>query len=298
MSTLCIRCLNHGNEVRCSRCQHNYCLDCIHKLYIENRRQCILGCTLRIQAKTDILPFFHSMKNKQELYDNHMYYSERKQYLDTYFIEHKQELRNTFIENDKRYCNFKGHVHITLMDFSKVKNDTYLVYEIYEHKILNDVDCFQYDSIVVSKFLIYYEKSKICFVYHRQDNYINVNEQGYFLYKIIRDIEKETLDQMYLHSKKSFLHQKLLKQSPECKSTILNPDGYVRFPSGFEQVHRHYVNCSGSFDKKRKLHCFQNYRWIHFVDMVHIERKYLFTLILQRQEFIGRDMKREILMFL
>lgn len=291
MQLYCSKCRLKNKTIHVIQCGHSFCLQCLNFLYINNKRSCLYNCLEKIKGLQDILPLL----KHEEMFDNTMTYSDRICYLNQYFTEHRKQLKNTFIKDDKRYKNYPTTVHIKLSDFIKVKNNAYLVYEIYRHQIIRDVDYFEYDAFVVQYFLIYYQESKICFVYERINDYIDVNRNGYTLRNILRDVDKETIDKTYLNLKKSPLHKKLW---PELSSEILNPDGYVQFPEGFEKLHCLYVNRTKQYDEKRKLHCFHNYRWIHFTDMVNIEQKFEFFLTLHRQKNICSDLKREILSFL
>lgn len=304
-STTCIRCYSKDRIQKIS-CGHSYCLKCVHFCYNENLRKCIRNCKIKIRGKIDIIPFFQLDKNKELLlYDNSLEYSERIHLLDKYFIDHKNELYNTFIRGDKRFTPLeKKDINVSLNNFMKVKNDSYLVYEIYDYKLIESIDNFSYNCLSIDKFIIYYKNSKICFIYERVCNRYDGNTNCFFLKEIIESIEKESLDKIYLNKKKSKQHLKLLQQNPERESSILNPDGYVQFPVGYEKLFCNYINRTCSWDEKKKLHLFQNYRWIHFQDMLQLEKKYkddiknIYFQILMKKDILYEDIVNYTLSFL
>lgn len=302
---ICIRCYSKDGCREIS-CGHSYCLDCIYFCYIRNVGKCIRNCKKKIRGKIDIIPFFQLEKKKELLlYDNSLDYSERIKVLDQYFIDHKRELYNTFIRGDKRLLQLENNnTEISLENFIKIKNDTYLVYEIYEYTLVENRNDFSYYCLSVNKFIIYYQNSKISFLYERICNRNDGNTNRFFLKEVKECIEKENLDQFYFNQKKSREHQKLLEQTPERESSILNPEGYVQFPKGYEKLFRNYVNRTCSWDEKRKLHLFQNYRWIHFQDMYQLEKKYkddikkFYFQLLMKKEILYEDIVTHILSFL
>lgn len=304
MIPFCIRCYTK-DRVKIISCGHYYCLECVNLCYNENKRICIKNCKIKIKGKVDILPFFHTDKRRELLlYDNFLDYFQRIEVLDKYFIDHKRELYNTFIYGDKRYKHIrKDDLKFNFKNFMKIKNDIYFVYEIYEHKISND-EIISYDCLSVTTFIIYYQYSKIGFIYKRNFNYQYGSMNCFYLREIIESIEKETLEQVYLRKRKERQHLHLLQQNPDRESSLLNPKGYVQFPLHFEKLFRNYVNQTCTWDEKRKLHCFQNYRWIHFQDMLYLEKKYrenikkIYFQILMKKEILYNDIVHYIISFL
>lgn len=298
----------HSIEVRTLKCQHNYCLNCLNKLYVENKRKCIHDCGPKIMSKLDILPFFNDMEDKRDLYDNNIDYHTRVLYLDEYFKDNKRELSNTFIEGDKRFLHLSYDCcKLQLSDFIKVMKNTYIVYEIYEDLIVHRGDNWRYYCLIVSSFLIYYRESKTCFVYklnmpkealwNGSLSHILTNEFQFS--EILHNIEKDTLDDLYLNNKKSKKYWELLESSKERRSSILNPEGYTQFPKGFKKFHQNYVNHTKDFHGKKKLHNFQNYKWIHFQDMIQFEKKYIAMMSFIRiNKKICNELIEEILSFL
>lgn len=302
---ICICCYSK-DRVQNISCGHSYCLDCIYFCYIRNVGKCIRNCKKKIRGKIDIIPFFQNDKKRELLlYDNSLDYLQRIEVLDKYFIDHKKELYNTFINGDKRLLQLENNnTEISLENFMRIRNDTYLVYEIYEYALINNRDYFSYNCLSIMKFLIYYKNSKICFIYERVCNSYDGNTNRFFLKEIKESVEKESIDKIYLNQKKSREHRKLLEQTPERESSILNPEGYVQFPKGYEKLFRNYVNRTCSWDEKRKLHLFQNYRWIHFQDMLQLEKKYkddikkIYFQLLMKKDILYEDIVTHILSFL
>lgn len=302
---ICIRCYSKDSVQKIS-CGHSYCLKCVNYCYNDNLRKCIKNCKIKMKGKLDILPFFQNNKKKELLlYDSYLDYSQRIEELDKYFIDNKDELNNTFVTGDKRYNHLENNkIDISLDNFMKIKNDSYLVYEIYNYKIIDTEYFFPYRSLCIMKFLIYYRNSKICFIYERACNHYNQPTNKFLLREILESIEKETIDKNYLNKKKSKQHLKILRENPEQESSILNPDGYVQFPKGYEKLFRNYINRTCSWDEKKKLHLFQNYRWIHFQDMIHFEIKYkeeikkTYFQILMKKDILYEDIVNYTISFL
>ena len=302
---ICIRCYS-DDGVREVSCGHFYCLECIHFCYIRNVGKCIRNCKTKIRGKVDIIPFFQIDKKKEVLlYDNSLDYSERMKVLDKYFTDHKRQLYNIFIRRDKRIPYLESNnIEISLENFMKIKNDTYLIYEIYEYTFVENRNNFSYHCLSINKFIIYYQTSKISFLYERVCNRYDGNTNRFFLKAVKECIEKENLDQLYFNQKKSKEHRKLLEKTPERESSILNPEGYVQFPKGYEKLFRNYLNRTCSWDEKRKLHLFQNYRWIHFQDMSYLEKKYnddikkIYFQLLMKKDILYEDIVNHIISFL
>lgn len=304
MISVCIRC-HSKDRVKTISCGHSYCLNCVNFCYNQNKRKCIRNCKIKIKGKLDILPFFQDDKRIELLlYDNLLEYSKRLNVLDQYFIDHKGELYNTFIRGDKRYNHIReDEINFSLDNFMKVKNDFYFIYEIYEYKIYHD-DIISYNCLSVTKFIIYYQTSKFAFIYERKSFHRDKSINCFFLTEILESIEKERLETIYINLKKGRQHLSLLRQNPERESSLLNPDGYVQFPTDFEKLFRNYVNRTCTWDEKKKLHCFQNYRWIHFQDMLYLEEKYrndikrIYSQILLKKETLCEDIVNCITSFL
>lgn len=168
---------------------------------------------------------------------------------------------------------------VSLEEYSRLSNEKFLVYEVFDYLEIRK-------KIELVNILIYYPESKICFVYKARYHY-HVMLKGFYFEKIIRNIDKEELDELFLHKVRTSKHDKLLQTQPYRVSNIMNPDGYVWFPEHKEHIFENYVNRTNKPYPKLNLKFFRNYLWLHYCTMNQIEKEYLPKLV---------EIAREVLM--
>ena len=148
-----IKCFNcHTSDgVKIVGC-HNYCLQCLNKLYSEISKCKI--CDVNIDWQYDILPFF----NKHDLYDFKSYSKRIYGIQNDVFDNDKRDITDYF--NREKYESYLilEKIGININEFLNLYNKKILVYEIFN---LKD------NEIKVSEILIYYPEVEICFIYER-----------------------------------------------------------------------------------------------------------------------------------
>ena len=306
MSLICDRCsTKNSGKVRIISCGHSYCFECIKILYNSKSQNCLKGCKRKIIGKVDLLPFFQNDKTKENLlYDDQYDYSKRMENL-TKILRYKNGRVSHILLKNNSSNEEKKLTTCTINEFLKMKKDRYLVYEIKEYSIVQFDICDSYDRIECfspNKFLIYYIDSKICFIYERTFIGEYFRTEKYQLKDIFKNIEKETLDNLYLNVNHPFWQHKLFDKYNKWKSCILNPNGYVQFPQGFEKLYSSYINhTKDPYEAKYKKFYFENYRWIHFQDMVKLEEKYskkIYFHLLMKKKILCTDIVNHILTFI
>ena len=111
---------------------------------------------------------------------------------------------------------------------------------------------------------------------------------GLYFKEIIRNIDKDELDSIYLYKKRDINYERLAEIQPYRVSNIMNPDGYVHFSKEYETLFEKYVNQTNKPYPKQNLKYFRNYLWIHYHHMNPIERKYrkksIFNELMKKKE--------------
>lgn len=156
---------------------------------------------------------------------------------------------------------------ISIEEYIQLFKERFLVYEIFDY-IENT------KKIELVHILIYYPESKTCFFYKTKNRY-HVMLFGFFFEKIIRDIDKEELDNLFLNKTRTLQHEKLLETQPYRVSNIMNPDGFVQFPRNMETAFENYVNRTNKPYPPLNAKFFRNYLWVHYHTMKPIEARYI-----------------------
>jgi len=168
---------------------------------------------------------------------------------------------------------------VSMEEYSRLSNEKFFVYEVFDYLEIRK-------KIELVNILFYYPESKLCFIYTGRNHY-HRKLFGFYFDKILRNIDKEELDELFLHKVRTSEHDKLLQTQPFRVSNIMNPDGYVWFPEHKEQVFENYVNRTNKPYPKLNLKFFRNYLWIHYCTMNQIEKEHLPELV---------EIAREVLM--
>lgn len=302
MNNICYNCsINDNRKIRVLPCGHKYCFDCLLLLYQEKSNHCFKGCLFKRNWRKDFLPLFHEDKKIENLlYDNQFDFSIRKKNTELFLKNGKKNSISLMLYDNSE--ENKIFFDLTIQEFFNLRKDKYLVYEIREYSIVefecgDRIECFS-----PNKFLIYYINSRICFLYERIFIGKYFRTEQYRLKKIMKNIEKETIDSNYLRIEHPFWQHDLYDRYHRWKSFIFNPDGYVQFPKGCEKFFGNYLNkTKDPYETKYKVFRFQNYRWIHFHDMVKVEKEYtkkMYYNLLMKKENLYHDIVGYILSFL
>lgn len=172
---------------------------------------------------------------------------------------------------------------ITMEEYLKISKEKFLVYEIFDYLEIRK-------KIELVNIIIYYPESKLCFIYKGRNHY-HIRLFGFYFEKILRNIDKEKLDELFLHKVRTLEHDKLLQTQPYRVSNIMNPDGYVHFPEYMEDVFENYVNTTNKPYPHLNLKFFRNYLWIHYHTMKPIEEKYLLELAEIARDILMKEKK-------
>lgn len=247
------------NIVRSISCLHDYCKDCMIDLYINKNGFCNICLSNKITYK-DIIPFL----KKYDLFDNNQSYSNRILLLNKYF---NNKDRNKLY---KKYYNPNFSVSFEI--FLKVMNSFYIIYQDFEDY----------------KFIVYYPESKISFVYKGFKDIDQDELIGFQFHEIICNITKEEMNKKFVQkTNKSNYHNKFNKNNK--LSNIMNPEGYTICP--YPKILENYLG-NNSFYK------FQNYKWIHFIDMEKLEKYYLSILMTLSKKKSTNDTNKIILSYI
>lgn len=169
---------------------------------------------------------------------------------------------------------------ISFEEYLKLRKEPFLVYEIFDYMEKRK-------RIQLINILIYYPQSRICFIYQSK-NHHHVMLFGFYFKEIIRNIDKDELDSIYLYKKRDINYEILAEKQPYRVSNIMNPDGYVHFPKEYETLFEKYVNQTNKPYLKQNLKYFRNYLWIHYHHMNPIEKKYrkklIFNELMKKEE--------------
>lgn len=244
----------------------------------------------------DILSSFHEQKDKSELFSTNKLYWKR-----IYEIQEDvlQLNRNPKFSGDhiKMYKNIIkdgfGDIieeikpEISFEEYLKLRKEPFLVYEIFDYMEKRK-------RIQLINILIYYPESRICFIYQSK-NHHHVMLFGFYFKEIIRNIDKDKLDSIYLYKKRDINYERLVEIQPYRVSNIMNPDGYVHFPKEYETLFEEYVNQTNKPYSKQNLNYFRNYLWIHYHHMNPIEKKYRKKSIFNELMKIKKELPLEII---
>jgi len=246
------------NIVRSISCMHDYCKDCMIDLFINKNGFCSICLSNKITYK-DIIPFL----KKTDLFDNNQSYSKRILLLNNYFKDNISVVKNNYFTGNKVYKKYSNlNFSLTFENFLKVMNSLYIIYEDFDF-IKNDEHEL---SLEINNFIVYYQESKIAFVYKRVKYIDSYYFGGFKFHEIIFNITKEQMNKKFLKTSNNYnkfaINNKL--------SNIMNPDGYTICP--YPKVLEKYI-------KNNSFYNFQNYKWIHFIDMEKLE-KYYFTILM------------------
>ena len=185
---------------------------------------------------------------------------------------------------------------VSLEEYSRLSNEKFFVYEIFDYLEIRK-------KIELVNILFYYPESKLCFIYTGRNHY-HVMLFGFYFDKILRNIDKEKLDELFLHKARTSEHDKLLQTQPYRVSNIMNPDGYVWFPEHKEHIFEKYVNRTNKPYPVLNLKFFRNYLWIHYCTMNQIEKEYLPKLVEKTREVLmekkveEKDLQDEIVEYI
>lgn len=214
--------------------------------------------------------------------------SRNEKYRDDHIRVYRNEIKNALGEVVEKITP-----DVTMEEYLRLSKEKFLVYEIFDYVEKSK-------KIQLVNLVMYYPESRLCFIY-KAKNYYHVMLFGFYFEKIIRNIEKQELDHLFLDKTRTLEHEKLLQTQPYRVSNIMNPDGYVNFPENLENVFEEYVNRTGKPYYKTNLKFFRNYLWIHYQHMYVIEKKYIVEVyrdILMERKDLHDEMVDLIVSFL
>ena len=102
---------------------------------------------------------------------------------------------------------------------------------------------------------------------------------GFYFEKIIRNIDKKELENLFFNRQ---LEQERIVQNiqePYRISNLMNPGGFVDFPEKMENFFEKYVNQTNKPYSKSNLKFFRNYLWIHYQQMLSIDKENLIKIM-------------------
>jgi hypothetical protein len=248
------------------QCGHSFCMHCKYD------GKCLLDS--QVIDDKDILSFFNQNEYEGEKYTKRIYkiqehvlqLSRGYRYHDDYFKIYKNEIKNALGELVE-----KTTPNITFMEYLQLFKERFLVYEIFDY--LN-----RRSKVEIVNILIYYPVSQLCFVYKAKNHY-HPMLFGFYFEKIIRNIGKEELENLFFNRQ---LEQERIVQNiqePYRISNLMNPGGFVDFPEKMENFFEKYVNQTNKPYSKLNLKFFRNYLWIHYQQMLPIEKENLKKII-------------------
>lgn len=239
----------------------------------------------------EILSSFHEQKDESELFSTNKLYWKRIYEIQDDVLQPGHILTYRNIRRDG-FGDIIEEIkpEISLEEYLKLGKEPFLVYEIFDYMEKRK-------RIQLINILIYYPESRICFVYQSK-NHHNVMLFGFYFKEIIRNIDKNKLDSIFVYKKRDINYERLVEKQPYRVSNIMNPDGYVHFPKEYETLFEEYVNQTNKPYPKQNLKYFRNYLWIHYHHMNPIEKKYTKKLILMKKEELPLEIIEYIVSYL
>ena len=321
-----MRCIHCGsaNNLITLQCHHSICFDCLYSKY-ENSMSIPFCCyyELKFSLLFEYLNECDIMSSFPEFLDTKLSYQERIQSIQS---KHGQQLQDIYFRGlhfrSRNHRSF--HTHFGLWRPCRLNNILnrfrraqlplsfvgILSKELYHVYAVNRDNPFLISCRNIlskpqdtEKFLIHYHRKGILFEYtcdevERNNYYYDIHYINYVfvISKISTNITSE-----YIREK---FRGNIITAQGKSKTRLqqLNLHSIVHIPDRYRNLRYHVYNNHNYSNNEKK---FQNFRYIHFTDMVVVERKHklrqTFLLVFYKskaQTINSYDIRREIFSFL